>query len=227
MLSTRGRQAAVAGLAFIVADLAALLAGGPLPAIDDPVPELADFYADSSTRLLAQAYLRGIAMALLVVFAVALRAALRDRDDWARVFELGAVVVAAIELVRVAVVAALALNHDRLPEDSLAVLHAGGLVLGAAIAFPLAAGTLALWPRLRAGFPAWLGPAGAILAVGWLATGFRSVATNHTLWTAGTVVTVLWGVWLAALCWFVRQVPEPRSSHVAASGGSSSATARA
>lgn len=196
-----GRQAALAGFAFIVVDLVALLAGGPLPSLDATPSAIVSFYERNGDRLLAQAYVRGVAMALLVVFAATLvRALRRGADDVASTI-LGACLrlVAAVELVRVAVVASIVLAGPSPP--SMPTWHAFGVVLGAVIAFPLAMGTAAILPRLRDGFPSWIGPVGGLLALGWVLTGVRAVSTNHLLWTAGTAVTVLWGLWLLAICW--------------------------
>jgi hypothetical protein len=207
---TARRATAVAGLAFVVVDLAALLVGGPLPSIDDPAIAVVHFYARNGARLLAQGYLRGAAMALLVVFAERATTAFRSDDGSppAATFRTCLSVVAAIELVRIAVVTPLALLP--LHEETTRILHATGLILGAVIAFPIAAGTLALASKLRQGLPRWIAPAGAALAVAWLATAVRAVATNHILWTAGTVVTILWGLWLVALCadLWIRPGPE-------------------
>lgn len=196
-----GRQAAWAGFAFIVVDLVALLAGGPLPSLDAAPSAIVSFYERNGDRLLAQAYVRGVAMALLVVFAATLVRALRrgSSDDVATAI-LGSCLrlVAAVELVRVAVVAAIVSAGPS--SSSMPTWHAFGVVLGAVIAFPLAMGTAAVLPRLRDGFPSWVRVVGGVLALGWVLTGVRAMSTNHLLWTAGTVVTVLWGLWLLAIC---------------------------
>jgi hypothetical protein len=196
------RLAAGVGVAFLLVDLTAILLGGPLPALDDPAGRISEFYAGDAGYLLAQAYVRGLAMGLLVWFFALLVDQFNDRGGPAgRVWFASAVVVAAVELVRVAVVAAVALQPERVSESGVVVLHAAGLILGGVIAFPLAAGQVAACLLLRdSRLPGWLVPAGAALGAGWLLTGIRSVSESHALWAAGTVVTFLWGLWLLAIC---------------------------
>ncbi len=150
----------------------------------------------------SQAYVRGVSMALLVSFFALLTTWFRTGNEAAaRLWYGAAVSVAAVELVRVAVVAGVAVQPERIPEGTVVALHAVGVILGAVIAFPLAAGQVAgclLIANSR--LPGWLVPTGALLSILWLITGVRAVSEAHVLWTAGTVVTLMWGLWLVAIC---------------------------
>lgn len=199
----RRRGAAKAGLAFLVLDLAATAIGGRPAWLDDPPANVARFYSDNANRLLAQSYLRALALASLPWFATRLTSALDSsvrRPDLSAVFRASAYTVAGIEFVRVAISSGLTLGIEQIDPTDAASFHAIQLLLGGVIAFPIASGQFAIGAMAReSGLSTWISRSSPILGLAWLLGALRTVSTNQTLWTVGTGIFVLWAGWLLSV----------------------------
>lgn len=165
--------------AFLVLDLSALALLGPVsPA--DTTTEVARLYGDRAGMVLASRLTHCLGLVVALWLLALLLEELRERganEVVVRVAYGGLVALVPIEIVRNVVFAALALRY----EDMVAValpLHVVAVLLGPAIAFPVAAaiGALALQARSRLL---------AVLAVTWIVSGVRIVTLSTVVWYGG------------------------------------------
>ena len=167
-------------IAFVVLDLAALAVLGPVTP-SDSVADVVALYGDDGTRVLVSRFLHCLGLiAALALFGL-LRARLRDEEGGAGTLSAmaygGFIAVVPVELVRNVVMAALALRFDDIGDAALG-LHVVAVLLGPAIAFPLAAALGALAVLRRS-------PVLAVVAVAWVASGARLLTTSSVVWYAG------------------------------------------
>ena len=167
-------------LAFVVLDLAALALLGPVTP-SDTAADVARLYGDDGTRVLVSRALH--CLGLVVAFGVVglLRARLREEEGGAGTLSAvvfgGFVALVPVEIVRNVIMAALALRYDDLRVTALG-LHLVAVLLGPAIAVPVAAALTALAVLRRS----WVvgGIAGA-----WVLSAARLLTTSSVVWIAG------------------------------------------
>ena len=126
------RLGGVAGIAFVALTVAAYAVAGPYPATDDPVREIAGFFADERGRVLAGLYLQALSVPFFVWFLGTLRAVLRRAEgelgEASAVAVVGGSVLAALALVTTAVYAALAFEPPS-PSAVRALFDVGNLLV--------------------------------------------------------------------------------------------------
>ena len=194
------RTVGLLGLGFLAADLVRIPVLGQVPQPGVSAADATAFYAGNEGRVLASAVLLGLGMTLALAFFAAVAGLVDDRSLAAAVY--GAiVVVAAIDLARVAGLAALGLRADDLGPDGVLVLHLLVTVLGGLIGFPIATGVAALGIAMgRAdGWPSWFAAAGLVLAGAWLLSCLRITTTSSLAWAAGAGVFAVSAVLVALL----------------------------
>jgi len=183
----RAQRVVVALLvAFLVLDVGALALLGPVsPA--DTAADVVRLYGERTGMVLASRVLHCLGLvAVLWLLALLLDQA---HETVARIAYGGLVAVVAIETVRNVMIAALALRHDDFGRAALP-MHVIAVLLGPAIAFPVAAGVAALaWQ--------WRSRLLAALAAAWVVSGIRIVTVSTVVWYGGLLAFV--GT-LVALC---------------------------
>jgi len=166
----RGR-AALTGAAFAIVLVASFAVGGETPSVDDPVPEIVDFYVDNDAQLLVSAVLAGLSAVLLLFFAGSIRSELRIGEGGTGGLSAVAFAGGTVAAVGVLIFAGLSFTlgdaADELDPVAVQTLNA----LNADFFFPLAGGMATFLfatglASIRAGrIPTWLAWAAMVIAV--------------------------------------------------------------
>ena len=189
-------------LTFVALDLAALALLGPVTP-SDTAADVARLYGEDGTRVLVSRALHGLG--LMVAFGVVglLRARLREEEGGpgtlSAIVFAGFVALVPIEVVRNVVMAALALRYDDLGGVALG-LHVVAVLLGPAIAVPVAAALAALAVLRRS----WA--IGAVAAA-WVLSAARLLTTSSVVWFAGVGAFAALVVLLLTLPFTTRKAP--------------------
>ena len=180
-------------IVFVVLDLTALALLGPVsPA--DTAADVERLYGERASMVLTSRFVHCLGLVVALWLLALLLEQLRERggdEVVLRVAYGGLASVVAIEVVRNVMIAALALRHDEFGTSALP-MHVVAVLLGPAIAFPVAAalGALAWQSRSRL-----MG----VLAGAWIVSGVRVVSLSPVLWYGGLAAFAGLLVALAAL----------------------------
>jgi hypothetical protein len=186
--ATLGRVAGILGLVFVAVEIAGVVVLSDTPRVDAPVGEVIRFYSANSDRLLTYAFVHGLALTALLVFAGAAHAFLVEREGTRRtalpsIFVISLTTVVVLELLlRCAAFAALGLRHADLTPETMVVLHTLGTLTGSVIPFAVAptwaAFGLLAW---RTGLPRWLAASSVLIGSAWLVAALRIASTTAWL----------------------------------------------
>jgi hypothetical protein len=176
-----------------VLDLTALAMLGPVsPA--DAAADVDRLYGERAGMVLASRFVHCLGLVVALWLLALLLEQLRERggsEAVSRIAYGGLASVVAIEVVRNVMIAALALRYDEFGTVALP-MHVVAVLLGPAIAFPIAAALGALAWQSRSQLM-------ALLAAAWVVSGVRVVSLSSVLWYGGLAAFVGLLVALAAL----------------------------
>ena len=168
-------------LTFVVLDLSALALLGPVsPA--DTAADVGRLYGERTGAVLVSRLVHCLGLVVALWLLALLLEQLRERggsEAVDRVAYGGLVAAVAIEVVRNVMFAALALRYDEFGTAALP-MHVVAVLLGPAIAFPVAAGLAALAWQARSQLM-------GVLAAAWVLSGVRIVSLSSVLWYGGLV----------------------------------------
>jgi hypothetical protein len=208
---------AVAGVVFVILVVVGALIGGAPPSPDDSVRKIAQYYEDHTAAIKAGAFLTGLGSAAFLWFLGSLWATLRRSEDTRR---LATIATAGGVVGVVTAVTAFALNAT----VALAIDTTGGTasvnpkfiyllsgVIGGMGNFGIAVFVAAVGvAALRTGvFPAALGWASLVIALGWIVGGAIVASTASAFFAIGFIVFLVWLVWVLVICFFLYRPPEP------------------
>jgi hypothetical protein len=211
------RYGALAGLVFVILIvISAFIAGQPPEPTDTP-RQIHEFYRDHERALKAGAFLSGLGAVAFLWFLGSLWSTLRRPEDTRRLATIaagGGVATIGFALVSSAITSTTALRiGDLAPRQAKFFYSLQGIVIGMAafsIAALVAAASIA---ALRAKvFPAWLGWAGAVLALAWLVAGLGVASERSALFNYGFVVFLVWLVWVLVISFFLFRPQEQTAS---------------
>jgi hypothetical protein len=166
---------------FLACDLLALALLGPVSPADNAA-DVARLYSERAGMVLASRFVQCLGLIVAFWLLALLLEQVRVRggsDTVVRVAYGGLVALVPIEIVRNVMMAALALRYDDFGAAALPV-HVVAVLLGPAIAFPVAAALSALAWHFRSRLL-------AVLAAAWVASGIRIVTTSTVIWYGGLV----------------------------------------
>jgi hypothetical protein len=211
------RYGAAAGLVFVVLVVVGALISGAPPSPDDSVREIADYYEDHTGAIKAGAFLTGLALVAFFWFLGSLWATLRRSEDTRRLATIatgGAIIGVITAITAFALNATVALAIDSTGATAsvnpkfiylLAGTISGMGNFGVAV-LVTATGVAAL----RTGvFPAPLGWASLVLALGWIVAGLIVVTDAAAIFTIGFIVFLLWLIWVLVVSFFMFRPHEP------------------
>jgi hypothetical protein len=206
------RYGAVAGLIFVVLVLISAFIAGTPPQPTDAPRKIHEFYRDHERALKASVFLSGLGAAAFLWFIASLWSRLRRRR-LATVAAGGGVATIGFALVSAAITSTTALRIGDLTPKQAKFFYAlqGNVItmVSFSIAALVAATSIA---ALRAKvFPAWLGWAGAALALAWLVAGLGVASERSALFTYGFVVLLVWLVWVLAISYCLLR-PQQRAA---------------
>jgi hypothetical protein len=210
------RYGAAAGVLFVVlVVVGALIAGSP-PSPDDSVRKIATYYEDHTAAIKAGAFLTGLGGAAFLWFLGSLWSALRRSDDTRRLATIatgGGIVGLILALTSFALNATVALAVDSTgatasvnPKFIYLLSGAVGGMGNFGIAVLVAATGVA---ALRTGvFPAPLGWASLVIALGWIVSGLALVTDSGAIFAVGFIVFLVWLIWVLVISFFLFRPPE-------------------
>jgi hypothetical protein len=202
---------AAAGLIFVVLVVIGALIGGAPPSPDDSVRKIAQYYTDHTGAIKAGAFLTGLGAAAFLWFLGSVWATLRRSDDTRR---LATIATGGAIVGLVTAVTAFALNAT----VALAIGTTGGTasvnpkfiyllsgVIGGMGNFGIAVFVAAVGvAALRTGvFPAALGWASLVIALGWIVSAFMVASTASAFFAIGFIVFLVWVVWVLVISFFL------------------------
>jgi hypothetical protein len=200
---------AAAGLLFVVLlVVGAFIAGSP-PKPDDSAKKIADFFNDHNGALKAGAFLGGLAVPAFLWFLGSVWSRVRRVDEARRLATIaagGGVAALTLATAGGAVTATTALLiKDLGPSAKLFYVLAGAMTSSSGFgvaAFTAAVGIAAI---RNAVFPAWLGYAALVIAIGWLFAGLALVTLSGGIFLLGFIVFLAWLIWILAVSYFLYQ----------------------
>ena len=210
------RYGAAAGVLFVVlVVVGALIAGSP-PSPDDSVRKIATYYEDHTATIKAGAFLTGLGGAAFLWFLGSLWSALRRSEDTRRLATIatgGGIVGLILALTSFALNATVALAVDSTgatasvnPKFIYLLSGAVGGMGNFGIAVLVAATGVA---ALRTGvFPAPLGWASLVIALGWIVSGLVLVTDSGAIFAVGFIVFLVWLIWVLVISFFLFRPPE-------------------
>jgi preprotein translocase subunit YajC len=205
------RYGAAAGLVFVILVVVGALIAGQPPNPDDSVREIGEYYEDHTGAIKAGAFLTGLAAVAFLWFLGSLWSTLRRSEDTRRLATItvgGGIVGLITAVIAFAVNATVAIAIDSTgatagvnPKFIYLLSGAIGGMGNFGVAVLVGATAVA---TLRTGvFPAGLGWAGLVLAVGWLVAGLIVVTDATWVFTIGFIVLLLWLVWVLVISFFL------------------------
>src|SRR5262245_51535009 len=208
---------AIAGLIFVILVVVGFLIGGTPPSPDDSVRKIAEYYNDHTGAIKAGAFLTGLASFAFLWFLGSVWRTLRRSDDTRRLATIatgGGIVglVTALTAFALNASVALALNS----RDTLQFLNPkyiyllsgtiGGMGNFGIATFVTAVGLAALRTNV---FPAPLGWASFVIALGWIVAGLVVVTDATWIFAVGFIVLLVWLVWVLLVSFYLYRPPEP------------------
>jgi len=205
------RYGAAAGLLFVVLVVVGALISGSPPSPDDSVRKVAEYYEDHTAAIKTGAFLTGLGSLAFLWFLGSLWSTLRRSEDTRRLATIatGGGIVGLITAVT-----ALALNATvAIAIDSSGATASvnpkfiyllsgtiGGMGNFGIAALVAATGIAAL----RTGvFPAPLGWASLVIALGWIVAGLIVATDAAAIFTIGFIVFLVWLIWVLVISFFL------------------------
>jgi hypothetical protein len=202
--SRGGRVAAVAGLAFVVFNVAGTFLPGAPPASDASTAKIAAYFKDHSGAIKAQLLLGGLGIAALMWwFGTLWRIMSRAEDERPRLAIVAGVALAAgltLAIVNGVANATAALRSES--PDAQHLLYTLSFVVIAAAGFALGAFLIAVSSttyRSRV-LPRWISYLGFAAALAFVASGAGTVSDANVFNLLGLVAFLGWCIWILALC---------------------------
>ena len=197
------RYGAAAGVLFVVLVVVGALIGGSPPSPDDSVRKIATYYTDHTAAIKTGAFLTGLGGAAFLWFLGSLWSTLRRSEDTRRLatiatgggiaFALNATVALAIDSTG----ATAGVNPKFIYLLSGTVGGMGNFGIAVLVA---ATGVAAL----RTGvFPAPLGWASLVIALGWIVGGLVVVTDSGAIFAVGFIVFLVWLIWVLVISFFL------------------------
>jgi hypothetical protein len=208
---------AAAGVLFVIlVVVGALIAGAP-PSPDDSVRKIADYYEDHTGAIKVGAFLTGLAGFAFLFFLGSVWSTLRRSDDTRRLATIatgGAIVGLVTAFTAFALNATVALAIDTSGATASVnpkFIYLLSGVIGGMGNFGVAVFVAAVGiASLRTGvFPAPLGWASLVIALGWIVGGFVVASTASAFFTIGFIVFLVWLIWVLVISFFLYRPPEP------------------
>jgi MFS family permease len=206
------RFGGLAGLVFVILFVISAFIAGQPPEPTDAARKIHEFYEDHERALKAGAFLSGVGAIAFLWFLGSLWSTLR-RQRLATVAAGGGVLTLAFALASSAITSTTALRIGELAPRQAKFFHTLQAVVITMAAFSIAALVAATSiAALRAKvFPAWLGWAGAVLALAWLAAGVGVASERSAVFNYGFVVFLVWLVWVLVISFFLFRPQEQTS----------------
>jgi len=208
---------AAAGLAFVILVVVGALIGGAPPSPDDSLRKIGEYYIDHTNAIKVGAFLTGLGGVAFLWFLGSVWATLRRSDDTRRLATIatgGAIIGLIFAFAAFALNATLALAVDsqgatQFVNPKFIYLLSG--VLGGMGNFGVAVFVAAVGiAALRTGvFPAALGWASLVIALGWIVGGLMVVSTASAFFVIGFIVFLVWLVWVLVISFFLFRPAEP------------------
>lgn len=206
---------AAAGLIFVVLVVVGALIGGPPPSPDDSVRKIGEYYTDHTAALKVGAFLTGLGSAAFLWFLGSVWATIRRSDATRRLATIavgGGIVGLVTAVTAVAINATVALAIDTTGATASVnpkfVYLLSGVVGGMGnfgiAAFVAAVGVAALRTDV---FPAALGWASLLIALGWIVAGLVVATTASAFFAIGFLVFLVWLVWVLVIAFFLYRPP--------------------
>jgi len=207
---------ALAAIAFVVLLIASVLIGGSPPKVTDSAAKITKYFSDNQDALKIGSYLGGLALIPFLWFLGSLWSTLRRSDDTRRLATIatgGGIVglITAITAFALNATVALAIDSTRATagvNPKFIYLLAGtiGGMGNFGIAVLVAATGVA---ALRTGvFPAPLGWASLVIALGWIVSGLVVVTDSGAIFAVGFIVFLVWLIWVLVISFFLFRPPE-------------------
>jgi hypothetical protein len=208
---------AAAGLIFVVLVVVGALIGGAPPSPDDSVRKVAEYYEDHTAAIKVGAFLTGLAGVAFLWFLGSVWSTLRRSDDTRRLATIatgGAIVGLIFAFTAFAVNATVAVAIDSTGATASVnpkFLYLLSGVIGGMGNFGIAVFVAAVGiAALRTGiFPAMLGWASLVIALGWIVAGLIVVTDATAIFAIGFIVLLVWLVWVLIVSFFLYRPPEP------------------
>jgi len=219
---------AAAGLIFVILVVVGALIGGAPPSPDDSVRKIAQYYTDHTGAIKAGAFLTGLGSAAFLWFLGSIWATLRRSEDTRRLATIataGGVVGVVTAVTGFALNAAVALaigTRGGTASVNPKFIYLLSGVIGGMGNFGIAVFVAAVGvAALRTGvFPAALGWASLVIALGWVVGGFLVASTASAFFAIGFIVFLVWLVWVLVLCFFLYRPPAEPAAPAAPSTAS-------
>ena len=210
------RYGAAAGLLFVVLVVVGSLIPGAPPSPDDSVREIANYYEDHTGAIKVGAFLTGLAAVAFLWFLGSLWSTLRRSEDTRRLATIatgGGIVGLITVITSIALNATVALAIDSTGAtqgvNPKFIYLLSGTIAGMGnfgVAVLVAATGIA---ALRTGvFPAGLGWASLVIALGWIVAGLIVATDAAAIFTIGFIVFLVWLIWVLVISFFLYR-PEP------------------
>ena len=199
---------ALAGLIFVVLVVVGALITGSPPSPDDSVAKIGKYYTDHTGTIRTGAFLTGLGSAAFLWFLGSVWATLRRSDDTRRLATIatgGGIVglITAVTAFALNAAVALAVEQGR---ESVQLVNpkfiyvlsgvVGGMGNFGIAVFVVAVGVAAL----RTGvFPAALGWASLVIALGWVVAGLVVLTTSTAIFALGFIVFLVWLAWVLVI----------------------------
>jgi hypothetical protein len=208
---------AAAGLIFVVLVVVGALIGGAPPSPDDSVRKVAEYYEDHTAAIKVGAFLTGLAGIAFLWFLGSVWSTLRRSDETRRLATIatgGAIIGLIFAFIGLAVNATVAVAIDSTGATASVnpkFLYLLSGVLGGMGNFGIAVFVAAVGiAALRTGvFPAILGWASLVIALGWIVAGLIVVTDATWVFAIGFIVFLVWLVWVLIVSFFLYRPPEP------------------
>ena len=208
---------AAAGLIFVVLVVVGALIGGAPPSPDDSVRKVAEYYEDHTAAIKIGAFLTGLAGVAFLWFLGSVWSTLRRSDDTRRLATIatgGGVIGLTFAFIALAVNATVAVAIDSTGATAsvnpkfLYLLSGvvGGMGNFGVAVFVAAVGIAALRTGI---FPAVLGWASLVIALGWIVAGLIVVTDATAIFAIGFIVFLVWLVWVLIVSFFLYRPAEP------------------
>ena len=211
---------AAAGLIFVVLVVVGALIGGAPPSPDDSVRKVAEYYEDHTAAIKVGAFLTGLAGVAFLWFLGSVWSTLRRSDDTrllATIATGGAIIGLVFAFIALAVNATVAVAIDSTGATASVnpkFLYLLSGVIGGMGNFGIAVFVAAVGiAALRTGiFPAMLGWASLVIALGWIVAGLIVVTDATAIFAIGFIVLLVWLVWVLIVSFFLYRPPEPATT---------------